>query len=567
MVKVSIIGKGNFGTKIENCIKDNVTFVSPNDADWIIISTPSDLHSVQFETWLSIKKNVVCEKPLTFTESTTRGLFLLADFFKVKLYVDDVFSWYDDVIVDKNVNFKWYKHGSFNANIIDNLSYHHFYLWTDTTDFNIKSISDTQYDSTKCSFKIVLDDGRVGNFDYDINELDTYHSIKTPSNNPLQDMFLSIFNGTVDFDSNRKRTINATKLCEYVKKEICPKVLVVGGGIFGCTSAISLSNSGYTVTLHEELDDIMKCASGINQYRLHKGYHYPRSKDTALECLVGINTFKKKYEDTVVNGDIQHFYSISSEDSLITGDDYINFLNDIELKYNIHEPNMGTQLTVSVDEQLFDSDKLKDIVERRMLALGVEKICNKKTIKKDFEGYDFIVISTYSKLNDLLDTPRQYQFEVVEKPVVKLPKMYENKSIVVMDGPFMCLDPFKDGLHVLGHVKHAIHSTNIGEFPIVPNKDLLKYLNNGVVKNPKVTKINKFKKAGMEFFEEFDKLEHIGSMFTVRTVLSYRDYDDARPTLVRKEGDNIFSIFSGKIGTCVTASTQLVDMIKDIKYV
>ena len=36
MVKVSIIGKGNFGTKIENCIKDNVTFVNPNDADWYV---------------------------------------------------------------------------------------------------------------------------------------------------------------------------------------------------------------------------------------------------------------------------------------------------------------------------------------------------------------------------------------------------------------------------------------------------------------------------------------------------------------------------------------------------
>jgi len=66
MVKVSIIGKGNFGTKIENCIKDNVTFVSPNDADWIIISTPSDLHSVQVETWLSKKKNVFCEKAFFF---------------------------------------------------------------------------------------------------------------------------------------------------------------------------------------------------------------------------------------------------------------------------------------------------------------------------------------------------------------------------------------------------------------------------------------------------------------------------------------------------------------------
>ena len=131
-----------------------------------------------------------------------------------------------------------------------------------------------------------------------------------------------------------------------------------------------------------------------------------------------------------------------------------------------------------------------------------------------------------------------------------------------MDGPFMCLDPFKDGLHVLGHVKHAIHSTNVGEYPIVPNKDLLKYLNNGVIKKPKVTKINKFKEAGMVFFEDFDKLEHIGSMFTIRTVLSYRDYDDARPTLVRREDGNTFSIFSGKIGTCVEASNQLVNIIK-----
>ena len=66
----------------------------------------------------------------------------------------------------------------------------------------------------------------------------------------------------------------------------------------------------------------------------------------------------------------------------------------------------------------------------------------------------------------------------------------------------------------------------------------------------------------MVFFEDFDKLEHIGSMFTIRTVLSYRDYDDARPTLVRREDGNTFSIFSGKIGTCVEASNQLVNIIK-----
>ena len=75
---------------------------------------------------------------------------------------------------------------------------------------------------------------------------------------------------------------------------------------------------------------------------------------------------------------------------------------------------------------------------------------------------------------------------------MKLPKEYKNKSVVVMDGPFMCLDPYKDGYHVLGHVEHAIHSTNVGDYPMVLNKDIVGYLNNGVIPNPKFTKIQKF---------------------------------------------------------------------------
>ena len=129
----------------------------------------------------------------------------------------------------------------------------------------------------------------------------------------------------------------------------------------------------------------------------------------------------------------------------------------------------------------------------------------------------------------------------------------------------MCLDPYKDDLHVLGHVEHAIHSTNVGTHPNILNEDLVEYLNNGVSESPKVTNINKFVEAGMEFFEEFDKLEHVGSMFTIRTVLSDRDHDDARPTLVTQEGYNLFTIFSGKIGTCVKAANQVVERIKGLE--
>ena len=85
MVKASIIGKGKFGGKIENCIKEFVQFVEPDEADWIIIATPNDLHYEQVEKWLSKRKNVFCEKPLTLTTNTAEGLFSLADFFNVKL--------------------------------------------------------------------------------------------------------------------------------------------------------------------------------------------------------------------------------------------------------------------------------------------------------------------------------------------------------------------------------------------------------------------------------------------------------------------------------------------------
>ena len=90
------------------------------------------------------------------------------------------------------------------------------------------------------------------------------------------------------------------------------------------------------------------------------------------------------------------------------------------------------------------------------------------------------------------------------------------------------------------------------------------------IRNEKITReegIALVKKYDSEFpkkyFKDFEKLEHIGSMFTIRTVLKDRDYDDARPTLVRQEGHNIYTIFSGKIDTCVDASNELINRVKE----
>ena len=131
----------------------------------------------------------------------------------------------------------------------------------------------------------------------------------------------------------------------------------------------------------------------------------------------------------------------------------------------------------------------------------------------------------------------------------------------------MCLDPYQDEYHVLGNVKEAIHVWNEGTEPFWPH-EYTKYLNKGLVKNPKpeLTKIDKFIESGVKYFgDEFADLEHIGSMYTFRTVLKDRDYDDARPTLVKKESDNLYSLFSGKITTCVDATNELIWLLNQEK--
>ncbi len=59
------------------------------------------------------------------------------------------------------------------------------------------------------------------------------------------------------------------------------KIAVVGAGIFGITTALKLSEK-HEVDLYEANSDIMQAASAINQFRLHRGYHYPRSPQTIL---------------------------------------------------------------------------------------------------------------------------------------------------------------------------------------------------------------------------------------------------------------------------------------------
>ena len=590
MIKVGLIGYGTWGKilykKLEKFCEVKFTCRSKDDymsqlkdVDWVIVSTPNETHYEIVNNCLLFGKNVFCEKPLTLTYEESETLYQVAEIQKVKLYVDDVQNWrevqwdlMEENLIERkkkdNFNHSYYT----NKDLLYRLAYHDiYYLYPHIKNSVIEDVIPIDV-GNKLQFKVKFNDisiefGYDTNYDYErMHHINGVSLIGDGTDDPLHDMLEKVLKEDVDFEYNKEITLFTQGFIDILNKKLFRKIAVVGGGIFGCTTAWKLAKEGYDVTLYEKNNDIISQASYVNQYRLHRGYHYPRSKDTAIQSQWGEYGFLQEYGKAIVNGDVKHYYAIAKEDSKVSSKQYVEFLNDLHLEYKKDKLNIidkdSVSLVVKVKELLFDPDKLKRICWNKLNEYNVDVMLDTEYISSS-ETYNYIINSTYANLNQLTteDKQKDYQFELCEKPVVKLPKQYKNKSVVIMDGPFMCIDPLGDtGLHVMGNVVHAIHSTNVGKFPEYDSKfDGL--LNKGIVKNPSITNIDKFIDSAKKFFIDIDKSEHIGSMYTIRTVLPNKDKDDARPTLVEKPDDKTFTIFSGKIGTCVSAAEEILEYI------
>lgn len=347
------------------------------------------------------------------------------------------------------------------------------------------------------------------------------------------------------------------------------QVAIVGGGIFGVTVAVRLVRAGLSVDLFEKEKDILMAASGINQFRLHRGYHYPRSPETIRDCMRAGAGFLKEYGQAVVAGD-HHHYCIAKEGSLIHHNDFIKVCRDFGLGFVESRPALVNHekigMAVRGYESRIDPHKLRKLCWSKLKSAGVNVKLGQTATAAKLKKYDFRVIATYATINELLPSGKQrdYQYELCEKPVVKLPREFNKQCLVVMDGPFMCVDPLgKTGNFVLGNVVHAIHQTNIGKKPEY-DKKFKSLLNRGIIRNPPITNFKKFIESGSEFIPALAKAKHVGSMFTFRTVLPYKEKTDERPTVVTKIDDKTVTIFSGKIGNCVEAAYEVLKMAQSV---
>ena len=346
------------------------------------------------------------------------------------------------------------------------------------------------------------------------------------------------------------------------------RVAVIGGGIFGATAAFHAARAGHEVHLFEKEDQLLQAASRINQYRLHRGYHYPRSPETAESCRHAQSSFRSEYADAITPH-VRHFYGVAKRGSKVPFVDFLAFCRAHGLPYErVEEPefiNPDLADVIEVEEASFDFDVLLASVNTKLRQNGVKVHLGVGFTGRMADNFDKIILAAYGGNNGLLAEmgigEEEYQFEICEKPVVTLPRSFGNTDIVIVDGPFMSVGPIgRTGAYVLGHVEHAIHHSNVGPRPHIP-KDIEPYLNKGVVKHPPLTRIGDFITSGSAFIPALGQAAHVGSMYTIRAVLPYRDATDERPTLVEPAGTKVIKIFSGKISNCVEAARTACALI------
>lgn len=336
------------------------------------------------------------------------------------------------------------------------------------------------------------------------------------------------------------------------------KVAVIGAGIFGISAALELSDLGCDVTIFDKEPSICSGATLVNQNRMHRGYHYPRSIATAESSKFYETLFRNRYGKCLI--DFDHYYCVA-KDSLVTPEQYLKFCDDVGLEYSLERPDgiVNVELCVKAKESIFDINTLisllvEELYIRKIKFLRQEVTSIKSSWLVNNMYFDAVVNATYANTNVILklaDLPvADYQYEQCEIVVVSAP-LPLNFGVGVMDGPYSGVLPFGNrGTFMLYDVEHSVLSRTIGELPDLP---------------PPMDDKHRFKRyidKISQFVPAMSKAIYRYSMYCPKVVLLNHEKDDARPTEIIHSADGFYSVFSGKISAALPAARKIANEIE-----
>jgi glycine/D-amino acid oxidase-like deaminating enzyme len=357
------------------------------------------------------------------------------------------------------------------------------------------------------------------------------------------------------------------------------RAAVIGGGIFGVSAALELSRT-CDVTIIERGAGLFTGATYANHNRHHYGYHYPRSPETALQCLASRASFEGQYGDCL-DWDFDNYYCVSKTDTKTTAAQYLAFCRETGLAYEEVYPPAGVldrkklALCLKVKEAVYDIAKLRAAVQRKLARnKKIKVLFGREVVGGAFDGdakvlqvaadgrteelaFDYVVNATYGSVNRFCGwfgfPRRERQFNLQELDVVELP-LRRRIGVTVQDGPFPSIIPEANSRrYLMAHVNESMLAREIS----LRDVPLLRRVNYVESNWSRVLDVC------AEYIPILRRATYVKSIFVDRVVDSARLHDDARLSEITAHGRGCWSIFSAKVITCVTTAEKLGRLVAE----
>jgi hypothetical protein len=339
------------------------------------------------------------------------------------------------------------------------------------------------------------------------------------------------------------------------------KIAVVGAGIYGAYSAIRLAESGHTVELFDPLG-VLRAASDINQFRIHSGYHYPRSSETIEETIEARRDFIETFGPAIVRG-TNNYYAIPKEGSLTPPDAYEEIMARHRLPLRRCNPdwmNFGfIDRCYEVDENIYDPQALRELLETRIGALRV-KFRKKFYTPELRRDYDFVIYATYG-LGPSRGMFRAAKYQVAEKILIEMPPALRGIALVVVDGPFTAFDPYGNSSYSqFGSAKNTNHWTTKNPDEPFP-EPFASLLNRPTFEPVPFSRFEAMRADAALAVPLAKEAVYAGSRFTVR-VVEDNPAEDRRVLYLIEKAPREIHIFSGKVVSAAKAARLLCERIE-----
>lgn len=359
--------------------------------------------------------------------------------------------------------------------------------------------------------------------------------------------------------------------------------IIIGAGLYGLYSALFCGKRGMTVLVLECDDAAFKRATYINQARVHMGYHYPRSLNTAIKSAGYFKRFNDDFGFCVHNS-FNQIYATSSEFSWTNEAEFVEFCKAANIRCdrvsvdNYFQSNMcdGAFLT---EEYTYDAHILRDYFLDELSKLNNVEIVYKVDVKDivlDGNKYivrinnkcevetEFILNSTYASVNQILKKSNiedlfKIKYELCEIILCKASTVLKDVGITVMDGPFFSIMPFgKTGFHSLTSVTFTPHDSSFSDVPKFKCQEKSGALCGDVFlgncndcPNKPETSWPYMSRLAKKYLNPEFEFEYVSSLFSMKPILKSSEVDDSRPTAIKIHSDKptFISVLSGKINT------------------